>query len=159
MDPDESANTAEDGTVDVPCCVATELHAAVMARNTTAAIARIVRTNHLRRKKRPARLFVPAAGAVASLAWRAAFVFNELLGVRAVTRFRRRNRYRFEGRRFLREIEDIANRVSAYVGRPERRRSKVLLDELQEAAELVLRLRDVVFLRIRRDNDQRNAIA
>ena len=46
-------------------------------------------------------------------------------------------------RRRLGEIEDVAERVRTGIGRAERTRPEVLLDELQNAAEIVFGVRDI----------------
>src|SRR5581483_8670635 len=71
---------------------------------------------------------------------------------------------RLERPRVLREVENVEHAVRARVGvtaadpqRRERRKTERLFHELQYAAELVLRMRDVAVPRVGRDYDARNA--
>src|SRR5579863_9651131 len=71
--------------------------------------------------------------------------------------FDRRERCGLKRFRRLREIEDVRHRVGRSVSRSERAQTEVLLDELQDAAEIVLGVRNEVRFRVRRDDDHRHA--
>ena len=71
-----------------------------------------------------------------------------------------RGRNRHERARRLGEVEAVLfGRVRARVGRGQARQAELVLDELQNAAVLVLNVRDVTLLGIWRDDQQRHADA
>jgi len=63
----------------------------------------------------------------------------------------------YKSSRRLVEIEDVVDTVGASVGRAEAPQVPDVLDESHDAAELVLRVRDVAWFGVGRDDDRRNA--
>src|SRR6516164_6200991 len=66
---------------------------------------------------------------------------------------------RLELPRRLREVKTIEKIVGANVGRVERPQGEDFFGEFEDTAEFMLRVRYVVALGVRRDDDQRNAEA
>jgi hypothetical protein len=70
---------------------------------------------------------------------------------------RRRQRRGGERIRRVHEVEAVGERVHRRVGRSERTEVEGFLDEPQDAAVVVLRVRDMVRLGVRRDEDHRDS--